>query len=164
MSDPHSKNLRLYRLQDVPSTFFVTKSLRPKKPVLGSDLRRVIVDAFAFAVKHERIYLRAFVVMPDHWHALLGLREPWTLPRFMHAFMSHVGARTSAHLTKHETGWQDGYYETLIKTARQFTYVAIYIEDNPAKKSLVTTPEEWEESSASRKDLITDPWPRVFDS
>ena len=62
------------------------------------------------------------------------------------------------------TGCPFGYYETLIKTARQFTYVAIYIEDNPAKKSLVTTPEEWEESSASRKDLITDPWPRVFDS
>ena len=82
----------------------------------------------------------------------------------MHAFMSHVGARTSAHLTKHETGWQDGYYETLLKTARQFTYVAIYIEDNPAKKGLVKTPEEWNESSASRKDLITDPWPWVFDS
>ena len=33
------------------------------------------------------------------------------------------GATTSAHLTKHHTAWQDGYYETLIKTARQFTYV-----------------------------------------
>ena len=153
MSDPHSKNLRLHRLQDVSSTFFVTKSLRPKKPVLGSEFRKVIVDAFAFAVKHERIYLRAFVVMPDHWHALLGLREPWTLPKFMHAFMSHVGARTSAHLTKHETGWQDGYYETLLKTARQFTYVAIYVEENPVKKGLVTTPEEWEESSASQERL-----------
>ena len=112
--------------RDVSSTFFVTKSLRPKKPVVGSDLRKVVVDAFAFAVQRERISL-------------------------MHAFMSHVGARTSAHLTKHETGWQDGYYETLLKTARQFTYVAIYIEDNPAKKGLVKTPEEWNESSARGK-------------
>jgi putative transposase len=117
--------------------------------VLGPELRQIIVDAFAFAVKHERIYLRGYVVMPDHWHALLGLREPWTLPKFMHAFMSH--------LKEHKTGWQDGYYETLIKTARQFTYVAIYVEENPVKKGLVTTPAEWEESSASRKDLIADP-------
>ena len=85
MSDPHSKNLRLHRLRDAPSTFFVTKSLRPKKPVLTPDQRKVIVEAFAFAVQHGRIYLRAFVVMPDHWHALLGLREPWTLPKFMHS-------------------------------------------------------------------------------
>ncbi len=78
--------------------------------------------------------------MPDHWHALLGLREPWTLPKFMHSFMSHVGAKTTVYLAKHETAWQDGYYETLIKTktARQFSYVAIY--------------------------LVTDPWPWVFDS
>ncbi len=164
MSDPHSKNLRLHRLRDVPSTFFVTKSLRPKKPVLNSDLRQVILEAISFAVHNKRIYLRAFVVMPDHWHALFGLREPWTLPRFMHSFMSHVGATTSAHLTKYHTAWQDGYYETLIKTARQFTYVAIYIEENPVKKGFVEKPEQWAESSAVRKDLVTDPWPWVFDS
>jgi putative transposase len=164
MTGPHSKNLRLHRLKDASSTFFVTKSLRPKKPVLNPDLRKIIVEAFAFAVQHERICLRAFVVMPDHWHALVGLREPWTLPKFMHALMSHVGAKTSAHLTEHQTAWQDGYYETLIKTARQFTYVAIYIEENPVKKGLVTTPEEWHASSASRRDLIAEPWPWVFDS
>lgn len=163
MTDPHSKNLRLHRLTDVPSTFFVTKSLRPKKWVLNSELRQIIVEAFEFAVMRERIYLRAFVVMPNHWHALIGLREPWTLPKFMHGLMSHVGAKTSPHLTKNETAWQDGYYETLIKTARQFTYVAIYIEENPIKKGLVLTPGEWGESSVNRRDLITDPWPWVFD-
>ena len=131
MSDPHSKNLRLHRLRDISSTFFVTKSLRPKKRVLTAELRKVIVDALAFAVKQQRIHLRAFVVMPDHWHAIIGLREPWTLPKFMHSLMSHVGANTSTHLTKHQTAWQDGYYETLIKTARQFTYVAIYMRRIP---------------------------------
>ena len=40
---------------------------------------------------------------------------------------------------------------------------ALYIEENPVKKGLVSTPEEWEESSLKRKDLITDPWPWVFD-
>ena len=163
MSDPHSKNLRLHRLRDISSTFFVMKSLRPNKRVLTAELRKVIVDAFAFAVKQERIHLRAFVVMPDHWHAIIGLREPWTLPKFMHSLISHVGANTSTHLTKHQTAWQDGYYGTLIKTARQFTYVAIYIEENPVKKELVASPDQWAESSANRKDLITDPWPWVFD-
>jgi putative transposase len=163
MSDPHSKNLRLHRLRDAPSTFFVTKSLRPKKPVLTPDQRKVIVEAFAFAVQHGRIYLRAFVVMPDHWHALLGLREPCTLPKFMHSFMSHVGANTITHLTKLHTVWQDGYYETLIKIARQFTYVALYIKENPVKKGLASTPEEWEGNSLNRKFLITHPWPWVFD-
>ena len=99
MPEPHSKNLRLHRLRDAPSTFFVTKSLQPKKPVLEVELRQMITEAFAFSVQHERIYLRAFVVMPDHWHARVGLRDSWTLPKFMHSFMSHVGAN-------HRASWE----------------------------------------------------------
>jgi REP element-mobilizing transposase RayT len=76
--EDHSRDLRLHRWADASATFFITKSLHPKKPVLDADARAVIVSAFRFAVEQERIYLRAFVVMPDHWHALLALREPWT--------------------------------------------------------------------------------------
>ena len=89
--DPHSRNLRLHRLSDTSATFFITKSLLPKKDVLDEAAREIIVSAFAFAVGQQRIYLRAFVVMPDHWHALFALREPWTLPKFMHHMMSYVG-------------------------------------------------------------------------
>jgi REP element-mobilizing transposase RayT len=123
-SDAHSKSLRLHRWSDASATFFITKSLHPKKPILGPAARAVIVSAFRFAVETERIYLRAFVVMPDHWHALFALRPPWTLPTFMHSLMSYVGRNTSELLHAHETVWQDGYYDTRVKTAKQFEYVA----------------------------------------
>jgi putative transposase len=161
---PHSRNLRLHRLSDAPATFFVTKSLQPKKPLFDADRRQIIVSALAYALAQERIYLRAFVVMPDHWHALFALREPWTLPKFMHAFMSHVAAKTSTFLRTRGVIWQDTYYETRIRTARQFQYVAYYIEQNPVKKELVEKPEDWEASSAVRRDLVTDPWPLLYEN
>jgi REP element-mobilizing transposase RayT len=65
---------------------------------LDEAAREIIVSAFAFAIQQQRIYLRVFVIMPDHWHALFALREPWTLPKFMHHMMSHVGGKTSALL------------------------------------------------------------------
>jgi REP element-mobilizing transposase RayT len=135
--DPHSGNLRLHRLSDTPATFFITKSLLPKRPVLDEAAREIIVSAFAFAVQQQRIYLRAFVVMPDHWHALFALREPWTLPKFMHHMMSYVGGKTSALLKNHNTSWQDGYYDTRVKTSKQFQFVSYYIEQNPVVKGLV---------------------------
>jgi len=101
--------------------------------------------------------------MPDHWHALFALREPWTLPKFMHDIMSYVGAKTAAILTTHETSWQDGYYDTRVKTANQFEFVASYIEQNPVAKELVEAAEDWLASSAKRKDLVTEPWPWVYD-
>lgn len=101
--------------------------------------------------------------MPDHWHALFALREPWTLPKFMHDMMSFVGAKTAAFLQTHKTAWQDGYYDTHIQTAKQFDYVTFYIEQNPVKKEFVERPEDWTASSAERKELITDPWPYLLD-
>jgi REP element-mobilizing transposase RayT len=162
-SDAHSRNLRLYRLSDTSATFFITKSLHPKKSVLDEVAREIIVNALAYAVRQERIYLRSFVVMPDHWHALFALREPWTLPKFMHALMSYVAGRTSALLRTNKTSWQDGYYDTLIKTARQFRFVTYYIEQNPVAKELVESPDRWDASSATRTDLVTDPWPWLLD-
>jgi putative transposase len=161
--DPHSRNLRLHRLTDTPAAFFVTKSLLPKRPLLDLDLRQIIVAAFEYALRRERIYLRAFVVMPDHWHALFALREPWTLPKFMHSLMSHVAAKTSALLSSRGCAWQDTYYETRVRTARQFRYIAYYIEQNPVKKGRVENPGDWDGSSAARPDLVTDPWPWLFE-
>ena len=162
-SDAHSENLRLHRWTDASATFFITKSLHPKKPILDPEARAVIVSALRFAVEQERIYLRAFVVMPDHWHALLALREPWTLPKFMHDFMSYVARKTSRLVSTHYTAWQDGYYDTHVKTTKQFEYVAYYIEQNPVVKGLVDSQERWDATSAGRKDLVTEPWPLMYD-
>jgi REP element-mobilizing transposase RayT len=160
---PHSRNLRLHRLADEPATFFVTKNLLPKRPLLHRDERKIIVSAFAYALTHERIYLRAFVVMPDHWHALFGLRGVWTLPKFMHSLMSHIGAKTSTYLHCHGSSWQDTYYETRIRTSRQFRYIARYIEQNPVKKEWVEKAEDWDASSAARTEMLTDPWPWLYE-
>jgi putative transposase len=161
--EAHSKDLRINRSRDSETTFFVTKSLQPKKPVLNVVYREKIVSALAFGVEKERIHLRSFVVMPDHWHALLAVRQPWTLSRFMHAMMTSVGRETGAMLTKEGAKWQDGFYDTKIRTAKQFEYITAYIEGNPVAKGLVTDPKEWKESSAFLTSLITEPWPLTYD-
>jgi REP element-mobilizing transposase RayT len=99
--------------------------------------------------------------MPDHWHALFALRQPWTLPKFMHGMMSFVAAKTSPLFKAHQISWQDGYYDTRVKTAKQFAFITHYIERNPVTRGLVDQPEQWEASSANRTDLITEPWPWI---
>ena len=101
--------------------------------------------------------------MPDHWHALFALREPGTLPKFMHAFMSFVAGKTSKALTAAKTGWQDGYYETLVKTAKQFHFVSEYILANPVKKGLVSAPGDWDASSLKTPQAVAEPWPYLLD-
>jgi len=161
--DPHSRNLRLNRCKDVPATFFVTKSLLPKKPALDHEARAVVTSAFRFAVANERILLAAFVVMPDHWHGLFGLLGDWTLPRFMHGFMSFVGGTTAGTLKRWQTAWEDGYYDTKVKSLKQFDYVRDYIHQNPERKGLVQKAEDWDAISFREPDIITADWPWRFE-
>ncbi len=59
---PHSRNLRLHRWTDASATFSITKSLRPKKPVLDKD-----------SVTDPRPYLLDLAVgalRPPHYSAL----------------------------------------------------------------------------------------------
>ena len=51
--------------------------------------------------------------------------------------MSHVGGKTSALLIHHKTSWQDSYYDTRVRTAKQFQFVSYYTEQNPVVKGLV---------------------------
>ena len=81
----------------------------------------------------------------------------------MHDMMSFVGGKTNRLLSRHDTNWQDGYYDTHVKTAKQFEYIAYYIEQNPVVKGLVDSPEQWDASSASCKDVLTHPWPLTYD-
>jgi REP element-mobilizing transposase RayT len=161
---PHSRNLRLHRLKDRADTFFVTKCVQPRGEALTGESRKVVCEAFRYAVANKRIKLAAFVVMPDHWHGLFALAEGWTLPRFMHAFMSFVAGKTCTGLAARGCAWQDGYYETLIRTAKQFEYVGDYIEWNPVRKGLAKTPEQWDATSRREQDIITHPWPWDFES
>ena len=162
-AEPHSSNLRLHRLKDAPATFFVTKTLWPKKPVLTRAMRQLICSSFRFAVQHKRILLRAFVVMPDHWHGLFGLLGDWSLPRFVHAMMSFVGGETAGDLARQGTEWEEGYHDTRIRSMKQFHYVADYIALNPVRKGLATTPEEWDASHLRFPELVTHPWPWTFE-
>jgi hypothetical protein len=69
----------------------------------------------------------------------------------MHDLMSYIGAKTSKLLGGHETSWQDSYYDTVVETAKQFEYIAYYIEQNPVVKRLVDRPEEWEGRRAQER-------------
>lgn len=161
--DAHSRSLRKHRIQDRPATYFITKNTHPRKPALTVPLRRSICEAFRFAVEGDRIVLRAFVVMPDHWHALLALHDDWTLSRFIHAFMSHVGKITNTHFSQMGTDWQEGYYETRIRSLKQFRFVEHYILNNPVTKGLAATPEEWDATSLRFPSLVSESWPWRFE-
>ncbi len=109
--------------------------------------------------------IAAFVVMPDHWHLLFAPMDPLDIASWMRMAMRWIARCTNAELQSYGCEWQEGYYDTFIRSGRQFSYVFNYIEANPVRAGLVTHPEEWEWSSAHPRwrEILRRPWPGVFE-
>jgi len=165
-SEPHSKALCAHRSLEVGATFFVTKCLLPRRPLLiTTGIVDEIVTTLRFSVEKKKILLAAFVVMPDHWHALISAIPPLTLPMAMHRIDGWIGRSSVLALETEDVHRQDGYHDTRIRSSKQFRYVMNYIESNPVEKGLVAKADAWRWSSANpeHRAILTRPWPWTFE-
>ncbi len=128
----------------------------------GSRLLVDEVGALRVAVRAtlmERPFgIEAFVVLPDHLHAV------WRLPQGDADFATRWGAIKArfsmglpegrvraSHITRREKGiWQRRYWEHHIRDAADYEAHVRYCWGNPVKHGLVERPVDWPYSSIHR--------------
>ena len=90
----------------------------------------------------ERYRLLAWVVMPNHVHALIEtLQTP--LAEILHGWKSFTGKAANRLLNRAGDFWQNEYFDRFIRDEEHFHKAMCYIENNPVKAGLVRTAEEW---------------------
>jgi len=114
---------------------------------------QLVQDALLF-FDGERYKLCAWVVMPNHVHALFQTQPEWALARIVGSWKSFTGRRLSKlseALTERVASgpvWHRDYWDRFIRDEQHFQTVRHYIHDNPVKAGLVSRPEDWNWSSA----------------
>ena len=101
----------------------------------------------------ERGYyaLHAFVVMPEHFHALLTPSGETTLEKAMQMIKGGSAYRIRKELSYKAQVWQAGYHDRWIRDAQEYETRKRYIELNPVTAKLVDRAEEYALSSANGK-------------
>ncbi len=91
--------------------------------------------------------LLAWVVMPNHVHAVI---EVWQVPlgRILQAWKGYTAKEANKLLGREGTFWEDDYFDRYIRNEEHFRRVVRYVENNPVKAGLVSSPTEWPWSSA----------------
>ena len=129
----------------------------------GTDLLVRHVDVLREAVRGVRrdrpFRIDAFVVLPDHLHAV------WTLPEgdddfptrwrlIKKAFSRRLPAtewRTPSRARRGERGiWQRRYWEHAIRNDRDFAAHVDYVHFNPVRHGYVAQPDDWPYSTYRR--------------
>ena len=85
--------------------------------------------------------LHAWVIMPNHVHAVVSLRKDQRLNGIVGAWKSVSARRINQGNGSSGTLWQENYFDRLVRDAGHFANCLRYIRRNPEKASL--TPGEF---------------------
>lgn len=96
----------------------------------------------------ERYELHAWVVMPNHVHALFTPSEGQSLSAILHSWKSFTSKMANQLLGRRGDFWQEDYFDRFARNAEGFERFRFYIEMNPVTAGLCAEPEEWPYSSA----------------
>jgi len=99
------------------------------------DCREVVSGALQHF--HMRRYaLEAFVVMPNHVHALVTPCEDWKLSVVLHSWKSFSSHGINRKVARRGTFWQKESYDHIVRDEGQWRHYRRYIRQNPTKAQL----------------------------
>src|SRR5487761_806919 len=138
----------VHRLRITDRIFFVTVNLRRAVTPLSEAEYEPVAAAFETSRRKLGFLFLGYVLMPDHWHALIAPGFPLTISRVMQD-IEWISAR-SLNRRRETSGpvWQHQFWDRFVRHAKEFRQRLGYRHLNPVRKGLVQQPEEWTRSSA----------------
>jgi REP element-mobilizing transposase RayT len=111
------------------------------------DVATVVRDALHH-FDGDRYRLIAWIIMPNHVHALIEQADGFPLGDVVHAWKSFTAKQANKHLGRTGAFWAPDYFDRYIRDQIHFDAAVHYIHENPVKAGLVARAEEWRWSSA----------------
>jgi REP element-mobilizing transposase RayT len=142
------------RLYPEGDCFHVISAARRRLNVFADPINaQILVSALHF-VRRDRAYLLAYAIMPDHLHAVIAPRRPYSLSSIMHSIKGYSARRINANLGRRGPLWQQSFYDRAIRDEDHLAEVIEYVHHNPVLADLVDHPEEYRFSSARDASLL----------
>jgi len=114
-----------------------------------SPAARDIAFERCLQIHRQTALLHAAVVMPDHVHLLLTpiqdetTGEPFLLERILKAIKGTSARRINILLKRQGRLWQEESFDHILRTHESAEDKTVYIVQNPVRKGLVATSEEY---------------------
>jgi putative DNA methylase len=112
-----------------------------------SRIAKTVEDSLLF-FDGSRYKLQAWVVMPNHVHALLTPGEGEELGQILHSWKSYTAKESNKLLGRAGDFWQSETFDRFIRNEEHYRNAIAYIENNPVRAGLCKKPEDWPWSSA----------------
>lgn len=114
------------------------------KRILQSERNAgLLIEVLRTLVAENRIKLLDFVIMPDHFQALLTVHEGMTIEKATQLIKGRFSYRLSHEFDYKGEVWHRGFTEEQITNRVRFQKHREYIAQNPVKAGLAESPDEF---------------------
>jgi putative transposase len=100
------------------------------------EIGREILKSAAYYHDVQRWWVRLFLLMPDHVHALLAVPKGDSLPDTVRLWKGYQAKR-------HGIDWQTGFFDHRLRSDESEQAKTDYIRMNPVRAGLAARPEDW---------------------
>jgi REP element-mobilizing transposase RayT len=107
-----------------------------------------IVEGALGHFQGNRYDLHAWVVMPNHVHAVLTPFEGHSVSDILHSWKSFTASAINRSLGRSGKLWQHESFDHLVRNHDSLIRFITYTENNPVAAGLCQHPEDWPFSSA----------------
>jgi putative transposase len=131
------------------SAYFVTAHVLEKRSLFQVDkIARFFIEVLLDYRAQKKYLLHEFVVMPDHIHLILS-PTGITLERAMQVVKGGFSFQLNERLKAEREIWQPSFVDRRIRDSLEYARFKHYIWQNPVKRGLARSPEEYAYSSAN---------------
>ena len=129
-------------------TYFVTAVTAQRRRLFQvTDTAALLQQTILDYRGQGRFLLHAYVIMPDHFHALITPAADVSLEKAMQFIKGGFSFRLKSKLDV----WMRSFNESQIMSAEKFANCVRYIEENPVRRGGGASAEAFEFSSAGRE-------------
>jgi REP element-mobilizing transposase RayT len=157
-----------YRILEPHAPHFITSTVVEWLPVFTSAACcDILVRSFEHCRAHKALRIHAWVILDNHFHAIVAGPELADTLRDLKRFtarvlldqlraerrdwllnqLAHFRAAHRKGATEHQV-WQEGVHPQAILNDAMMLQKLEYLHNNPVKRGMVASPEHWRYSSA----------------
>lgn len=114
-----------------------------------SQIAKIVADVLQFHAR-RRFDLLAWVVMPNHVHAVVHPLPGFTLSQILKGWKGYAAHEANRILQRTGAFWQGESYDHLVRDDEDMYRCCLYTTMNPVNARLCACPENWPWSSAYR--------------
>jgi putative transposase len=122
-------------------TYFVSSQTADRRPFFRHERWAILMQEVLQHYRTSSYLLHAYVVMPDHFHAILSPQD--SLERAMQNIKGGFSFRARSAFEWNFDIWQVGFSDHRIRDAADWDRHVDYIRHNPVKSKLCSSSEDY---------------------